>query len=745
MMPRVAWNTRIIGLLAAAALTLASPADAQPADAQAFKIGNYTLSGEIEGGARQIYGERRSGRYNEFRDIPQGLFLTDVKLDIDRPGYYYELRALDLLENDQSLRFSLGSPGLYRLDLEWHELQHIFKNQAITPYSGVGGNALTIDPATRALIQGSGAANWVANVNSLFRGGHREVVGFDRDSGEVKFRYQLGPDWNVRANYKNERWDGTKPESFLFGSSPGGRPVIEIPVPIDWRHDQVRLALEWARAGNSLELAYEASLFENRHSSLVFDNPFRSTDAAGTVGAGANAVGGSTRARVALEPDNQAHYISISGAVNLPAQTRLMGTASYGWWLQDDDFIPHTINTALTSPTLALPRRSLDGEINPTLINLVLTNRAIHNLTLTGRYRYYDLENNSKRIEFPGHTVGDTSQVTNAPEENRLLGYTRQNAGLSASYRLSRDLKLHGGYEWRKTKYDEFHAEENQEDRVKVALDWKANNWLMIRPSYIYSDRSVSGYIAQNIPQQAERRLFNLAERERHEGKLMARITPSEKISITIEGGVGTEDYGAKYGVDEGHFWNAAVELVVTPVNWVNFFAAYTHEQVYGKIHSVQNSGSGTPFVDRFLDIDAWTMKFTDDYDVVRVGVEFLLWEDKTKERKLTSRTELTYAYSVGETKNSKDNPASTVVVTENWPDIKSRLWMISTRLDYHLTKNFSVGAGYAYERFEMVDFTQRWVDVVVNPGISTRLYTLGDRFDNYEAHTVAAFVRWRF
>ena len=743
MMPRAARFLGMLGPLAVAIALLATPAQAQE-----FKLGDYTISGDLEMGVRQLQGERKSSRFNEFRDIPQGLFFPDLRLDINKPGYYYELRAQELLENDQDLRFSLGAPGLYRLDVEWYEIQHMFYNQARTPYSGVGGDKLTIDDFTRTSLQGSAAAALTTNLDTFFQGGHREVIGFGRDRAEVKFRYLLGPDWMVKLAYKNERWDGTRPMSGLFGSSPGGRPVIQLPQPVDYRHDDVRFALEWARAGHSLELAYQASIFQNKFSSLTFHNPLRLNQTS------VSSANSSTPAqgRFALDPDNQAHYLTLSGAVNLPAETRFMGTFSYGWMLQDEDFLPHSINSqfynSITGPSLALPRQSLDGEINPTLVNLVLTNRAIPNLTVTGRYRYYDLANNSKRIEFPGHTVGDTLVVTTA-EETRLLEFTRQNAGVDLSYRLTKDLKLNGGYEWRKTDYHEFHAKENQEDRAKVSLDIKANNWLMIRPAYIFSDRDVSGYQTQTPPGQAERRMFNLAERERHEGKLMARIMPSDKFSISFEGGIGTEDYKAKYGLDKSDVWNVSVEVAVTPVDWLNLFAAYSHEQIYGKIHSVQNSRVGN--TDTFFDGDAWTMKFTDDYDVIRGGVDLLLYENKSRERKVTLRTELTYAYSVGETKNAWDqgtpaNITGASAITRDWPDIKARLWMVSTRLDYQLSKNFTIGVGYSYERYDLDDFTQQFVsDVVVDPTVTTQLYTFGDALRNYEAHTVAAFVRWRF
>lgn len=230
----------------------------------------------------------------------------------------------------------------------------------------------------------------------------------------------------------------------------------------------------------------------------------------------------------------------------------------------------------------------------------------------------------------------------------------------------------------------------------------------------------------------------------------MARIMPSDRFSISFEGGLGTEDYKAKYGLDKGDVWNASVEVSVTPVDWLNTFASYTHERITGKIHSVQNSRVGG--VDTFFDGDAWTMKFTDDYDVIRAGVDLLLYQHmEKKDKKVTARAEVSYAYSKGETRNAWDqgtpaNITGASAITSNWPDIKAKLWGVFTRLDYHLSKHFSIGAGYNYERYTLDDFTQKFVsDVVVDPSVTTRLYTFGDALRNYEAHTVAMFARWRF
>ena len=63
--------------------------------------------------------------------------------------------------------------------------------------------------------------------------------------------------------------------------------------------------------------------------------------------------------------------------------TRVNLDVSYGWMLQDQTFLPYTVNPGLTV-TNPLPRNSLDGEINTTLVNLRLTSHPSMKVHLRG-------------------------------------------------------------------------------------------------------------------------------------------------------------------------------------------------------------------------------------------------------------------------------------------------------------------------------------------------------------------------
>ena len=73
--------------------------------------------------------------------------------------------------------------------------------------------------------------------------------------------------------------------------------------------------------------------------------------------------------RMGMPPDNSFHQIIASGGYDLPRQSRVTLSAAFGWMIQDDGFLPYTVNSQLRAlaqdgtvtdgnDLAALPRRS---------------------------------------------------------------------------------------------------------------------------------------------------------------------------------------------------------------------------------------------------------------------------------------------------------------------------------------------------------------------------------------------------
>src|SRR4029453_14130976 len=115
-----------------------------------------------------------------------------------------------------------------------------------------------------------------------------------------------------------------------------------------------------------------------------------------------------------LNSNNRAHTVTLSGAAALPLKTNFMGTASYGFRLQDASFLPFTINSCYGSgpkpascadanltPLPTISRNSLSGDLRPLMVNATLVNNFFEGVTLKSFYRYYGLSNHSSQVELP--------------------------------------------------------------------------------------------------------------------------------------------------------------------------------------------------------------------------------------------------------------------------------------------------------------------------------------------------------
>ena len=183
----------------------------------------------------------------------------------------------------------------------------------------------------------------------------------------------------------------------------GGNPrSVTLNDRVDYTTDLWKTALDYAVDEFQLNFEYQGSHFENHDNSVTWENPYLA-NAAWSPNAGfppsAPCFGvteGCGLGRKGEAPGNWFNQIIASGGYNLPWNTRVMANAAFGWMVQNDTYLPYTVNQALLSP-IPLPRSSLDGLINTTVINFVVASRPLPNTRVDLRYRYDDRNNESPR------------------------------------------------------------------------------------------------------------------------------------------------------------------------------------------------------------------------------------------------------------------------------------------------------------------------------------------------------------
>ena len=359
---------------------------------------------------------------------------------------------------------------------------------------------------------------------------HRINLGIQRDAGEIDYRWTPTPNWDFQASYSDEHRYGTQEEGMLF-STGTSTPLAQVPMPIDDYTQNASISGEyygvspWGMKWNGL-LKYNASIYTDEYK--VFDamNPFGGP---GSVVSGVSNCPIATTTHVnncygegqmGTEPNNASNAGMAQVGVDLPGfiRNRYMGTFNYNAMTQNEAFIPMTINpgpffVGTTSPTAyplaPLSRSSLNGEIDTTLFNNVLTTQVLPNVQNKLSYRYYNYDNTTPPLTLANWIVNDSAIATGvagggantnvgngsyAPHTTLFSSYTKQDAAEQVTWNPSSWATIGGSLGWEQYDYSQYAANLTNEWQGKLFAIAHPTDWLSIRFNELAAWRDYSNY-----------------------------------------------------------------------------------------------------------------------------------------------------------------------------------------------------------------------------------------------------------
>jgi len=747
---------------------------------------------DVEAGLRFIGGDRQVAKFQEYRvlDDKPYIFLDHARVTLETKDKkrYVEFSTFDPFKNDQSYDLRAGKYGDYELEIFWDQIPHVFSTTGRTVFnSTIADNAavLTLPPdAPRPTPSAAVLTNFL-NQRAI-----PVDLAFTTSKGGLKLKYNLTDSVDLGVRYTFTEKDGTIPFGAGFGS-PGGS-IVELPAPVFNRTHVAEAKVQYARPGWNVGLGYTGSFFDQGIDNITFDNPLQNTNTA-TI---------SSRGRTTMDPSNQAHNVFLMGGISLPLRTRITGKFSYGWRLQDDPFVQHTINPVqlaltpgspgnpcpgvTTATCLQLPKSSLDADIRTTLVTLNATSRPFTlPLTLSGGYRYFDYDDQTEELLFDTHVVRDLGAIVVDTTVNAPFSYTKHNAHLGAGYSLLSNLNLKLGYEWERWNRNPAHREvENSDEHIlKTSLDYSPLDWLLLRAAYRRGWRSVDEYrpqahaahVAQDIEdevftlnrqgQSVLGRKFDEADRTRDKVELLASITPLESLNFTVTYGFLHDDFDkarcqqstssippcpqqtSPLGLNESTGWSLGGDLAYSPFSWLSLFVNYMREEFRYDQLSRSRPVTGTTTFD-FIDFD-WRSVNTDTIDTYGAGADVSLIPNRLN-------LKLTWSFSEADTIIRSFNPVTPTSGTAaqrntatalNLPTDNTNLHTLIAALRYKLTKNWSLKGEYRWEQFRETNFQ---TDTIVLTGLAglppTTDVFLGAKFlQDYDAHIGAITLRYSF
>jgi MtrB/PioB family decaheme-associated outer membrane protein len=672
-----------------------------------------------------------SGKFQEYRDLRSGFRLRELHIWGDDPDSdrYFDFLGYNVGRQDSRLGLEYGTWGGWGIDVDYNKIPHRFGNNALFLWNITGPGHFEIADPTQLAVQNAIAAQFAANpagvtypflrglLTPYLQAANSLDVGLQRDRTDVTF--ELGKmaalGWVLQIQHENR--NGFRPYggSFGFGNAP------EIVEPIDYDTSSAEVRGEWNTKTAGAQFGVRYSRFTNNISTLYWDNPVRgtnSTDPNAYSAPGSSSIGGAATGFADLAPDNTAGLAFFNGRAKLGASWWVKGRASYQVLEQDERLQPYTLNSAIVGhdahgaafdPTnrANLPAQSFDGKVKVANLAADAGTDLGDRFDLAFRYRYYDYDNQSGVIDFPGyvrfHAVWEDIERHNAP-----YSYTRETATAELGWEVNRSSNLLLAVERRSWKRELQETANTDEDAVRLSFDTRAITNLALRATYELGDRSFDEYDNErgggatfpepestNLPGM---RKFNQAERTYDLWLLQGDYTISDTMTLSGNWQGRQDDYDkSAFGLQSADTMAYGLELGWAFAAGRNLYVFANRDDIEYFLQSRQSGA--TPSTDPLAN---WSGDFSDETTTFGVGF------DCDPCGKWTVGVAGRYSQTAGFL-DFFSPPGGTPDVAFDIPNYDDvTLWAFDGRVDYRLTEHFSMGVSLLYEDYEINSFLTR-------------------------------------
>jgi MtrB/PioB family decaheme-associated outer membrane protein len=738
-----------------------------PAAAQ-LKLGDWTLEGGAEAGGRFFINEpaqSRRAKWEEYNDYT-GPFLGNLDLRIwsKDDKYWAEFGGTKWGGQDQEFSLGGGRLGLFQFGFDWNQIWHLLSTDArLLAVQSTSGSVASFNlPSARPSLV-------------FYNSAPTQDLAVRWDEAKIFFKLTPTPDLDITARYTRTFKHGEKPFGMAFGSP--GNNFYEVLQPIDQTVNDFRITATWAKENWQLQFKYTLSLFTNDFTAIRADNPCFGLPAATAgplPGCGADATGAPATGQSSVPPSNIANTFTLSGAATLPMRTRVTGNLSYSRQQQNEDFLPMTINPVFAAvPGTALPQNSLNGLVQTILFNLGATSRPIDPLTLSLKYRYFNLMDDSDTITFQ-NTVLDDRTLAGAFRAGRWP-YSTQAAQGDARWQFGPPaaVTLGGGWDWI-SRSEHREVPISNTAYAKLAVDSTPFDWLLARVTYRPSFRRISEYntgahgehtvieepAAVSQGQSVLLRKYDEAEFNRQAVQLFVQVMPLETLTITPTLSYYYDNYlrtetallsvdpagqGQRspfLGVQNGSGWQVGADVNWTPVERLSMSVGYMYENYFRKMESRSRPVTGSTALD-FSDFD-WISDINDIYQTIYANMKVSIIPAV-----LDATFNASYAGALGTVKSRNPVAPTSGTAAQNatakaqrFPAYEDNLFHLEAALSYHFWKNWTARLGYVFETWRK----QNWQTDTLNPFIPgvTSIW-LGNDLRNYTANTIYATLAYTF
>jgi len=650
---------------------------------------------EIDAGATNVSDDAaRFGNYTgydekgTYADVSgQGRYAND--------GYRLDWSVEDLGLDSRVVELSTGKQGVFDFGFGYQDLPFRRFDTTSTVFNPSSDSTLT-------LPSGWVAAGTTGQMTQLASSLQQRHIGTDRQIVDVGAGWTPGDAFRLFADFRRQTRDGID-----ISSAGSYTQAAFLPRWIDYETDQIDAGVQYHSDSVSLTLAYYGSFFTNQNPSLTWETPFL-------------AAPGGTSLRAAREPDNDFSQVSLSGKYHLAAgNTVIAFLAASGRGEQNAAFLPYTINPNVV--TSALPRSSLDAQVDTFNYAFTVTSRPLDKLRVKFAYRYDERDNKTPISDWERVIVD--AIPSGEVEQNVPYSYDRLHTIVSGEYTLSRKWRLSAGYERKEMNRDYQEVAEQTTDLGWGQVRWRPAAWLDIRAKGGASQRGIDRYndtIAVSLGQNPLMRKYNLAYRYREFGEVVAAISPLElPVSVSVSALFADDDYKESLvGLNGAEEFRATADISWAVSESASVYLVFGQDRIDAHQTGAEQFG--------FWD---WSAFHEDDFAHTGVG---MTW------RPSDSKFDFSFDYNrgTGETRIALDSLSGG---PSTLPTLESTLDSAHVEASYAFSDRLQGTFHLRYERFDLEDWA------LVSQTTLPTVLTLGAQPYDYDVYAVGIGIRYRF
>jgi hypothetical protein len=94
-----------------------------------------TVTQELEVGLQDVNINNPEAKFEEYKDIPQGIVFPHYELNLDAPNYEMSFDARNVAQEDQSFNLDYSRNGKLKFNAGWDQTPHRWSNTSRTLYN----------------------------------------------------------------------------------------------------------------------------------------------------------------------------------------------------------------------------------------------------------------------------------------------------------------------------------------------------------------------------------------------------------------------------------------------------------------------------------------------------------------------------------------------------------------------------------------------------------------------------------